>query len=332
MKLSLEYAKEIYTEYMRGQKLKEDTVKANLQALDRMFGYLQSIGLNDLRDVTGVHIQKTAEYLKGYITLRGTVLSYSTCKRSVSVLTSLFHYLVNREMLLKNPMIHLEIKFKKEIPLKKVMTREEVDTFLDSIDPVDELGIRDRAIFETLYLTGMRASEICHLQMNDIDFGTKEILIREGKGGKDRIVFLGTLSEKFIKLWISKVRKKYLKQKNSSHLFLTVYGDHLTRNTVKSRFRHQLLKTDLDKSHTTHTLRHSCATHLLEAGVDLQYVKELLGHSSVETTVIYTHVAVENLKKLYRMYHPRENNLYREVDQKTADQIRQIGEKLMNKI
>lgn len=151
-------------------------------------------------------------------------------------------------------------------------------------------------------------------------------------GGKDRIVFLGHLIEKFINLWVQKARGRLLKKRKNNYLFLSVYGDKLSRNAVKERFRHYLLKLFPKKSYTVHTLRHSCATHLLEAGADLRYVKELLGHSSVETTVIYTHVAVENLKKLYRLYHPRENRLFREVEENTVNQIKQIRENLKRKL
>lgn len=332
MKLSLKYAREVYSEYMRGQKLREDTIDTNIRALNQIFDYLSSLGVNDIRDITVKHILKTVEYLKNYITIRGSVLSYSSQKRCVSVFNTLLHYLVNREMLLKNPMSTVDIKFKKEYRLKKVMSKDEVERLLNNIAIDSDILLRDRAVFETLYITGARAGEICNLCINDIDFSSREIMIREGKGGKDRIVFLGTLSEKFIKLWINKARGKYLSKKKKNYLFLNIYGEKLSRNVVRQRFQYHLLKSSLDKSYTTHTLRHSCATHLLEAGADLRYVKELLGHSSVETTVIYTHVAVESLKKLYRMYHPRENRLFKELREDTINQIIEIGKKSKNKI
>jgi integrase/recombinase XerD len=328
MKLGFEYAGEIYTEYLMANHLKKETVKTNRNALRKVFESFQEQGIDDLRDVTETHIYRLADHLKNRASVRGGSLRYSTKKRCISVISTLFHYLTIREMLLKDPMLNVKIDFKKEKPLKKVMSTKETELFLNSIDITDDLGVRDRAVFETLYLTGMRANEICGVQMNDIDFSSREILIREGKGGKDRIVYLGTLSERFIKLWINRVRGKYVnKKQTNSYLFLTVYGDRLSRNSIKSRFRKHLLKTGLDKEYTTHTLRHSCATHLLEAGADLNYVKELLGHASVETTVIYTHVAVESLKKLYKMYHPRENRHYRELDQQKIAQITAISRK-----
>lgn len=333
MKLSFNTAKDIYVEYLKSNKFTDSTIKRNLTSLKRSFNYLREEGLTDIREITANHIIGLSSYLKGLIGMRGKLLSYGSQKRCIMVLNTLFSYLINREFILTNPLLSVEINFKKYTKLKKIMTNNEVETFLNSVDIDCDIGIRDRAIFETLYITGARASEVCNLQMNDIDFGSREIMIRGGKGDKDRIVFLGTLSEKFIKLWLNRVRSRYaIKNLSNNYLFLSIYGKKLSRNAVTQRFKYHLLKTNLSRDYHPHTLRHSCATHLLEAGADLRYVKELLGHSSVETTVIYTHIAVDNLKRLYKSYHPRENNLFTELSAEIKKKFVDIGEKLKNNI
>ncbi|MCG8570385.1 MAG: tyrosine-type recombinase/integrase [Spirochaetes bacterium] len=210
------------------------------------------------------------------------------------------------------------------------MEREEVNTFLDSICLDSGIKIRDRAIFETLYFNGMRSGELCNLKVSNIDFGNKEILIEEGKGGKDRIVPLGQSCQGFIKLWMKGMRKFFLKgKKDRGYLFVSIYGGKLNTSAVSNRFNKYLSDCGIEVSkYTVHSLRHSCATHLLENGVDIRYVQELLGHSSVETTVGYTKLFVDSLKKIYKKYHPRENELFKEMTDKQRKSIIDIGKRL----
>lgn len=260
------------------------------------------------------------EYLKNCKSKNDKKLSGNSKQKCVYILFFLFKYLVNRGHLLLNPFLNLEINFEVNKKIRRVMNKNEINYFLDSIDIDSVIKIRDRAIFETLYLTGMRSGELCKLKLCDINFDEKEIIILDGKGGKDRIVPLGYICEKFIRLWLTSARSNFLGTTDKDFVFLGMYGKKLTTSAVNCRFKLYLKESDIKGEYVVHSLRHSCATHLLENGADLRYVQELLGHSSIETTVQYTNLAIDSLKKIYRKYHPRENNLYHEMKE---------GEKIM---
>lgn len=182
-------------------------------------------------------------------------------------------------------------------------------SFLDSIVTKTGFGARDRAIFELMYVTGIRIGEVQNLNIDDIDFSLKEITIREGKGDKDRIVPLGSVAEDYINLWIKRGRKGVKASQRA--LFINSLEGRLKVGRIRAIFDKYLQLNNLEnKGFTPHSIRHSCAIHLLQNGADIRYVQELLGHESIETTAGYTKSMIKSLKKLHKTYHPRENELY----------------------
>ena len=141
------------------------------------------------------------------------------------------------------------------------------------------------------------------------------MFIRESKGNKDRIVPLGNVAKNYLELWIKKYRKYFSAKKKNDALFLSGKGTRLSKSSIRLLFKKYLKLSGIEKEKATpHSLRHSCATHLLTHGADIRYVQSLLGHESIETTVTYTREIVENLKKMYKSHHPRENELFTESD------------------
>jgi integrase/recombinase XerD len=188
------------------------------------------------------------------------------------------------------------------------MTREEVNKFLESIDETATVGLRDKTIFELMYSSGLRAGEVKKIKVDEIDNKNGLLFIRQGKWYKDRIVPVTDVALYYIKKYIKAAGTK------RGYIFKGKYG-HISSAYINQLFHKWLKKTGITrKGLSCHSLRHSIATHLLENGVDIRYVQELLGHESIQTTVLYTYSLFESLKKIYKTYHPRENEYYREVD------------------
>ena len=190
------------------------------------------------------------------------------------------------------------------LSLPKTLEIDQVLKLLDNIKPSTSENIRNRLIFEFLYGTGVRISELVNIDLSDIDLDNKIIKIRFGKGSKQRLVPLGKTLEKFIESYLTRVRNSLIKDTKEQSLLLNNQGKRLSRQSIWS-IVHKIAQENELSDLTPHTLRHAFATHLLEGGADVRVVQELLGHSSVNTTQIYTHVTVEKLKEVFAQTHPR---------------------------
>ena len=180
-------------------------------------------------------------------------------------------------------------------------------------------GLRDRTIYEFIYGSGLRVSEVLKVTQNDIDLDRKLVMIRQSKFSKDRIVPINEFTKKLLIEYLSMMDLKSKEEK----IFK------LSQVTLGQRFREYLKSLNLYKERAClHSLRHSIATHLLCRGADVRYVQELLGHESIETTVIYTHTQYENIKKIYKSYHPRENDLFAEIDKKYLSDVEYLKKEL----
>lgn len=231
----------------------------------------------------------------------GYLLKYgyekSSVARKLSSLKSLYKFLVQRKIVANNPVKAVKTpKITKRLP--GFLTQYQTQKILD-FSGNDESSLRNRAIIEMLYGAGLRVSELVKLNIDDIDFNN-EVLLVKGKGGKERIVPFGSYAQKAVKEYLN-IRK----DKTNQAVFLNLKGKRLTTRSVQTIVKRAISRV-ADVSHTNpHILRHSFATHLLERGADLRAVQELLGHSSLSATQIYTHLSVERLKKIYDKAHPR---------------------------
>ncbi|MFN3699234.1 MAG: tyrosine-type recombinase/integrase, partial [Dictyoglomus sp.] len=211
-----------------------------------------------------------------------------------------YEYLFNFEKIKKDLTIFIPTpKVEKKLP--QFLSVEEIMRLLDSTNLDEILGIRDRAILETLYATGIRVSELVGINEEDINWNYREIKVF-GKRAKERIVIIGEETLKLLQLYRDYVRPRLLKKPEKA-FFLNARGERITDRGV--RMIVEKYAKLLDKRISPHTLRHSFATHLLEGGADLRYVQELLGHVRISTTQIYTHLTSEQIKKTYKLTHPR---------------------------
>ncbi|MFH1459179.1 MAG: site-specific tyrosine recombinase XerD [Candidatus Omnitrophota bacterium] len=230
-------------------------------------------------------------------------LKSSSIARNIVALKMFYRYLVSQQYVKMDPTELLDSpKLWKYLP--DVLSIAEVDNFLKVIRGKKIKDIRDHACFELMYATGMRVSELVELKMSDVDL--KLGIIRcFGKGQKERIVPMGRLAQTALVDYMEGAREQYLKGKLSKHVFLSKHGKKLSRQMIWKLIRNYALLANIKKHISPHTLRHSFATHLLEKGADLRIVQELLGHSNISTTQIYTHLNKDRLKSIHQKFHPR---------------------------
>lgn len=227
----------------------------------------------------------------------------TTVIRKISALRSFFKYMIQEKVIPNSPFMYITLP-KKDKPLPKFLNTGEVVTFLDSPDTTTFLGKRDSAILELLYSTGIRISELVNTNLEDIDLWNGMIKIW-GKGARERIVPVGEKAISTIRKYFS-VREKFGNSSSAktNAVFVNQYGKRLSDRFIRKMIDRYILKTSINKKVSPHTLRHSFATHLLDAGCDLRAVQEMLGHRSLSSTQVYTHVSLDRMKKVYERAHP----------------------------
>jgi len=242
----------------------------------------------------------------------GKLYASKTIIRRIAALRSFFRFLLREKYIKHDPTIGIRGPKQKK-PLPNVMTNDEVTTLLLSVKGQNPLDIRDRAILEMLYSTGMRVSELVSLDVDDINLRSDSIRVT-GKGRRERVVFIGSYAKKAIDEYIRHGRPELLKfdaaslEKGiiSEALFINIRnGERLTSRSIQRMIKKRAQEAGMIKMPTPHTLRHSFATHMLNNGADLRTIQELLGHRRLATTEIYTHISTARLKEIYTKAHPK---------------------------
>ena len=235
--------------------------------------------------------------------LRGLDLAQSSIARTMSSLRMLHRFLHMEELARENPTVNLDTP-KLERTLPSVLTRDEIERLVNAPDLEKSLGIRDRALLECAYATGLRVTEMVTLELNDLHFEHGYVRVI-GKGSKERLVPIGRTAIQFVSDYLEEVRPDLANGKSASIVFLNWRGGRLTRMSFWQMLKTYCKQIGITKNVSPHTLRHSFATHLLEGGADLRAVQEMLGHSSIATTQVYTHVDRGRLKAMHKQFHPR---------------------------
>ena len=228
--------------------------------------------------------------------------SPATISRSIASLKSLYTFAVNESIVQENPVFNIPL-LKAEKKLPQILTGREVELLLDQPKCTDMKGYRDKAMLETLYATGMRVSEMISLNVSDVSIAGSFVKC-EGNG-KFRIIPLYPAAVRALTAYLNEIRPKMVSGPDEDALFLNMSGDRMTRQGFWKIIKHYQETAQISKDITPHTLRHSFAAHLLENGADLHSLQEMLGHSDISSTQIYTQVVKQNLKTIYNKYHPR---------------------------
>ena len=244
----------------------------------------------------------TNEDLKKYIKhLNEEGLNEKSISRNVSCLKSFYKFLVIEKFITNNVSDSLFLpKIRKALP--NILTEEEVLKLLD-IELITPFDYRNKAMLELMYATGLRVSELVKVKLQDIDFND-DIIRTFGKGSKERIIPIGEYAKEYLKKYIELYRPLLLIKGNSDYVFINNHGSNMTRQGFFKIIKKIAKEKDIKSEISPHTLRHSFASHLLKYGADLRTIQELLGHSDISTTQIYTHISHEELKKNYEEYHP----------------------------
>ena len=287
-----------FIKYLENEKrYSTNTIISCQRDLDNYYSY---ITLKKINYIT-INKDQIREYLKYLDELK---LSKNSISRTLSTLRHFYSYLItqnkikiNNFKLIKNP--------KKEKKLPNFLQPNEIQTIFESLSVETPLEIRNRLIIELLYATGLRVSELTSINLNDIDINDKEIKIT-GKGNKDRIVFFGEYALKYLKLYLEESRPILATKKSPNILFLNKNGGSLSSRSVENIVNKVVEEAALKHKVSPHVLRHTFATDMLNNGADLKSVQELLGHSSLSTTQIYTHITNERLRSVYLKSFPRQ--------------------------
>lgn len=287
---------EKYLDYLKVVKKYSD--KTILSYYDDLIEYNEFLG-NNFKNILNIDIDITKEYLK-YLYERG--INKNSISRKLSSIRGFYNYLVKEEILTSSPFNSIPNP-KKDLYLPKFLNDKELNKIFSVCNENTPSDERDTLIIELLYATGIRVSELVNIKVKDIDRTNKSIKVL-GKGDKERIVLYNNHTSRALDIYLNDAYHIFNK-KNSEYLILNHNGGKLSDRYVRMIIDKLVRKANLDIKISPHTIRHTFATDMLEEGADLMTVKELLGHESLNTTSIYTHITNEQIKKTYNMAHPR---------------------------
>jgi integrase/recombinase XerD len=284
-----------YLEFERG--LSRNTLEAYRSDLLQYGRFLLE------RDVSALEASSAdvADFLSALATSNGA--STATIHRKAACLRSFYRHLRREGMLENDPTAALSAP-RRGRRLPHVLTRDEVNRLLAEADSTEPAGRRDRALLETMYACGLRASETIGLELADLDL-EEQVLRAKGKGSKERVVPIGRQAVQALRIYLTNGRPHIVGARPESHVFVNFRGGPLTRQGLYKIVRRHAMRAGLEDRMSPHTLRHTFATHLLAGGCDLRSVQEMLGHADVATTQLYTHLTSQRLKDVYFKAHPR---------------------------
>lgn len=277
--------------------LADNTLESYQRDLKKYLLFLQQQNIKDFSSTSRTLI---SQYL---LQERNKGLSPSTLSRNLASIRSFYQFLLMEHIIQENPAIELESP-KTEKKLPRVLSFQDMEILLEQPKTKETIGMRDKAMLELSYATGIRVSELVHLNINNLNI--KMGFVRcEGKGNKERMIPLGTFAIRSLQDYLLNGRSRLVKQMEEKALFINQHGKRLTRQGFWKILKKYALKAGISSEITPHTLRHSFATHLLENGADLRSVQEMLGHADISTTQIYTQVTRQKIKEVYNQTHPR---------------------------
>ncbi|MEA1959065.1 MAG: tyrosine recombinase XerC [Chloroflexota bacterium] len=287
-----------YTRYLEAERhASRYTVRNYIHDLRHFIDFLVNNNIPTLED-TDVHL------LRRYIaSLLEEGFERSSVARKLSALRSFYTYLTQENLVSVNPLLNISSpKLIKRLP--SFLSNDEVKKLIEAPDSSTPQGMRDRAMLELLYASGLRVSEVASLDILNVNLDSREVSVW-GKGSKERLVLIGKPAARAIDSYLKEGRPHLVGKRSTDALFLNRYGKRLSKRSVQKTLSRYAIAAGLDKRVFPHMIRHSFATHLLDGGADLRVVQELLGHTNLSTTQIYTHVTQAQARKVYLATHPR---------------------------
>ena len=293
-----------YIEAQRVRGLTEMTVEKREWTLWRFVEWCHERGITRPEEVTRPILERYQRGLYHYRRDDGSPLSFRSQYQLVGNVKYFFRWLAKQNYLASNPASDLDMpRLGTQLP-RHILSIEEVEKVLALPDLSTPYGVRDRAILETLYSTGIRRTELCHLKLYDVGFTRGTLMIRQGKGRKDRVVPIGERALSFIDRYVLSVRPQLVVPPDDGFLFLAYSGRPFNPDYLGHEVRKYVIASGVGKEGACHLFRHTMATLMLDGGADIRYVQEMLGHAKLTTTSLYTQVSIDRLKKVHEATHP----------------------------
>ena len=292
-----ELIKEYLTYLQIERGLSANTRMSYERDLNHYLNFLKKNKVTDFNDVDRFTVMHFLQSLQAEGKANNSII------RMVSSMRRFHQYLRQERYTNQDPMQHIDTP-KKGQTLPKILSLEEVERLIQTPDVTTPLGLRNRAILEVMYATGMRVSEVVNLKLSQLHLNLG-LLKTIGKGDKERIIPLGSQAIRWLTRYLDEVRPILVKDLDHEFVFVNHHGHQLTRQGIWKNLKQIVREAGIKKDVTPHTLRHSFATHLLENGADLRVVQELLGHADISTTQIYTHITKQRMADVYKKYFPR---------------------------
>ena len=297
-----------YLESLAVKNYSPRTIEGRRDGLKVFLLWCEDRSLEAPESITKLILESYQRHLWKHRKKNGKPLGVSTQRGRLSVVRDLFKYLCKKNLIPANPASELELpRQEKRLP-EQALTRPQIQAVLSVPDVLDPLGLRDRAILELFYSSGLRRRELTNLEITDLNHERETMQVRKGKGNKDRIAPLGKTALHWLTRYLEEVRPKLLLNPHEKVLFLTSYGEGFNPDVLSRKVSQFIKQAEIGRLGSCHLLRHTCATHMLEGGADIRFIQQLLGHEKLETTSIYTQVSLAQLKAVHAKTHPAESS------------------------
>lgn len=292
-----------HLEWLQVTGYSEDTVRARRIAIKRFIAWCAERSIAHPQDVTKPIIERYQRSLFYYRKADGKPMTLGSQLGYLAPLKTFFKWLAKENHILYNPASELTLpRPPKQLP-RVILSVQEVEAILREAEPITPPGLRDRALLEVLYSTGLRRMELPNLMLYDVDLTRRIVMVREGKGKRDRVIPIGQRAAAWVEKYLLDARPQLLIA-DSEALFLTDYGLPVTPEYLADRVRRYMQFAGIDKPGACHLFRHAMATHMLENGADTRFIQAMLGHANLATTQIYTHVSIDKLREIHDATHP----------------------------
>ena len=306
--IPLEIMMRDYLQALAIQNYSEQTIDNREFLLRQFIQWCQERGIADPVEVTRPILERYQRYLFLYRKKNGEPMSFRSQHSRLVPLRMWFRWMTRRNHLLHNPASELELpKLGQPLP-KNIFSASEVEQILQLCDVADSIGLRDRAIIEVLYSTGIRRGEIVALKLYDLSLDRGVLLVRQGKGKKDRYVPIGERAIAWLEKYIREARPQLAIEPDDMTVFLTAQGEAFSRDHLSFAVKERVDAAQLGKTGSCHLFRHTMATLMHENGADIRFIQQMLGHEDIKTTQIYTQVAIRALQQIHKATHPAQMN------------------------
>ncbi len=300
---------EKYRESMKIRNLASKTITGSIRYLNKFFQYLEKIhSITEIDKITKDTIYEYQIYQYERINKVGKLNTVAEQNNALKPVKHFFQYLKECGYIVSDPASTITYAKEPSRLPRGILTQSEARKILHAPDLKTATGYRNRTLMELLYTSGVRKGELINLKLEDVDYDDGILRIEQGKGKKDRIVPIGKIACRYLENYIKSVRPEFIKDPYNNYLFLSLKGNRLSRNRVWVLIKKYTKQAKIKKNVHPHTFRHSCATSMLKNKADIRSIQELLGHSSLDSTQVYTKITITDLKEIHTRCHPREKD------------------------